>query len=29
MNFVYLKKSDKIRARIFRKMPQTYCAVLP
>ena len=23
------RKSDKIRARIFRKMPQTYCAVLP
>ena len=23
------RKSDEIRARFFRKMPQAYCAVLP
>ena len=29
MYFVYLKKSDEIRAQIFQEMPQADCAVLP
>jgi len=29
MYYVYLKKSEEIRAQLFRKMPQAYHAVLP